>query len=453
MTQVILASTLYQAANLAALVDAGQLGQPDEKRILVVANNSYAPELTSSLDRLAGAQCVLQRFDQIVDWNATIWPSHPKTFGINPTRSVPFQRFLRREWGIENDKVNLLLESLPNDPGACLANTFADSPLSVHSDGLMSYGPIRKPLGRTLWQRLQRLYFTDIVPGLEPKLLTEHSPDRVPLSPDSLRPIFDEMTTEVEPLLAGHPAGQRIENCALILGQYMSDIGLITAEEELQLHFGMVDAAIERGCTTVVFKPHPTAAKSVTGAITQYARSKDIEFVVADVPVLAEVLVGRIQPSVVISCFSTGLATARRLYGSEVVSVGTELLLESIKPYENSNRIPLTLVDALYRRDFLPPIEASKADGERNVQHLVDAVAYCMQPETLETEQGAAAEFLTTVSDENRTRYFKRRRLTALDLPGRLPPRVVQLPPATRVRRLARRLRKKSTRLIKRAVA
>ena len=55
-----------------------------------------------------------------------------------------------------------------------------------------------------------------------------------------------------------------------------------------------------------------------------------------------------------ISCFSTGLATARYLLGIEAVAVGTADLLASLKPYENSNRVPLVLAEALFadRMDF-----------------------------------------------------------------------------------------------------
>ena len=46
------------------------------------------------------------------------------------------------------------------------------------------------------------------------------------------------------------------------------------------------------------------------------------------------------------SCFSTALFTARQLFDLPVASAGTELVLERLAPYQNSNRIPATLVDA-----------------------------------------------------------------------------------------------------------
>lgn len=64
-------------------------------------------------------------------------------------------------------------------------------------------------------------------------------------------------------------------------------------------------------------------------------------------PVLAEVLYQRMRPALVVGCFSTALLTASALYGLPVARVGTEMLLDRLSPYENSNRMPVTLVDAL----------------------------------------------------------------------------------------------------------
>ena len=67
-----------------------------------------------------------------------------------------------------------------------------------------------------------------------------------------------------------------------------------------------------------------------------------------DTPVLAEVLFyQRLRPALVVGCFSTALLTASALYGLPVARIGTELLLERLAPYQNSNRVPVTIVDAL----------------------------------------------------------------------------------------------------------
>src|SRR5699024_6446811 len=68
MTQIIEISTQYQLANVAALIrsgrlggdgnlgEAGRLGDDRQRRILVVANNSFAPELTPAADAMPGSR-------------------------------------------------------------------------------------------------------------------------------------------------------------------------------------------------------------------------------------------------------------------------------------------------------------------------------------------------------------------------------------------------------------
>ena len=57
-------------------------------------------------------------------------------------------------------------------------------------------------------------------------------------------------------------------------------------------------------------------------------------------------------------CFSTALCTASAFYGIPVARIGTEPLLDRLTPYQNSNRVPVTLVDAL-----LPDLAEGESGG------------------------------------------------------------------------------------------
>ncbi|MGW3247218.1 hypothetical protein [Streptomyces sp. NPDC001070] len=70
----------------------------------------------------------------------------------------------------------------------------------------------------------------------------------------------------------------------------------------------------------------------------------------------AEVLLARHRPGLVVGCSSTALVTSAALHGIPAARVGTGLLLDRIAPYENGDRIPLTLVDAA-----LPDLERDAA--------------------------------------------------------------------------------------------
>lgn len=418
MAQIIQISTQYQLTNIVALIRAGHIGEAKERRILVIANNSFAPELTPAADDMPGSAGLLTHFDLVVDWNATIWPNHPKAFGISGERAPIMQRSLRSEWAIADDEpIDLLVESLPGHPAGVLTQIFSTATISVHSDGLMSYGPIRNPLSLPQYQRLQTIYYTDLLPGITPRQLAEHSPDRVALPPADLKSVIEDMAAEVAPELAAADLADPIPNAGMVLGQYLAQIDLITAEEELDLHLQMIDEVKARGLSTVIFKPHPTSARTTIEPLRTRSHELGLEFVLADVPLLAEIVIATTRPQLVVSCYSTGLATARALFGTATAAIGTSMMLEVLAPYQNSNRIPLTIVDALHTGGYSLNVDLGP---------LIDAVTYCMQSETASYLRGNAIDFLESAVRGDDMKYFKRKRLSKLDLPGQLeisPPR------------------------------
>ena len=452
MTQLIQISTQYQLANIVALIRAGRLGQAEERRILIVANNSFAPELTPDAVSMPGSTGLVSVFDLVVDWNATIWPNHPKTFGISVERAPIMARFLQAEWAIGDDEqIDLIVESLPGHPAGALTQIFTTASISVHSDGLMSYGPVRNPLTLPQWQRLSTIYYTDLLPGITPRQLAEHSPERVVLPTADLKSVITDMAAEAAPELAAADLADPIPDSAMVLGQYLAQIDLITAEEELDLHLQMIDEVKARGLSTVIFKPHPTSARTTIDPLRRRSRELGLGFVLADVALLAEIVIAGTRPELVVSCFSTGLATARALFRCTTSAIGTSMLLQALAPYQNSNRIPLTIVDALHTGGYVLPgdlAEAGAGAGTKDLGPLLDAVTYCMQPETASYLREDTSDFLAAAHGGEDMKYFKRKRLSKLDLPGQLvvPPHRRQLSRAkqraqTQVKRAAHTLK------------
>ena len=447
MTQLIQISTQYQLANIVALIRAGRLGAAEERRILIVANNSFAPELTPDAVSMPGSTGLVSDFDLVVDWNATIWPNHPKTFGISVERAPIMRRFLQAEWSIGDDEeIDLIVESLPGHPAGALTQIFTSASISVHSDGLMSYGPVRNPLTLPQWQRLSTIYYTDLLPGITPRQLAEHSTKRVALPATDLKSVITDMAAEAAPELAAANLDSPIPDSAMVLGQYLAQIDLITAEEELNLHLQMINEVKARGLSTVIFKPHPTSARTTIEPLRRRSQELGLSFVLADVPLLAEIVIAGTQPELVVSCYSTGLATARALFGCATSAIGTSLLLQVLTPYQNSNRIPLTIVDALHTGGYVLPsdlAEASAKAGTKDLGPLLDAVTYCMQPESASYLCENTSEFLAASQGGADMKYFKRRRLAKLDLPGQ--------PVAPRHRRQLSRAKQQAQTQVKRA--
>lgn len=442
-TQIFFASTLYGAATLAAALDAGHFA-PAHRRLLLVANNAAVPETTPSLDTMPGFARLRDRFDGVLSWNATIAPFHPGGWSPRADDVPLWERHVRLLWELGDDEVELAVESLQVDPSLAVARVFADAPVDVYADGLMSYGPTRNKLDPLVGSRVRRLLHPELLPGLEPLLLTEFGVPAEIVPAEALRAVLAELAEEAPAAATAVPEGS-----ALLLGQYLSALEILTVDEEERLHLRMLRGAAELGHRSVVFKPHPVAPARFSRALEKEAGELGVELRVTTAPVLAEVLYERVRPSLVVGCFSTALLTASALYGLRVARAGTELLLERLSPYQNSNRIPVTIVDALLP-DVGDPAEvgAWSAPGSgdavrvaRELSGLLRAVGFCMQPQLHPELRADAEAYLSRHFHAGTRRYFRLRRLTALGLPGAVPRRLAFVPRNRAVRGVARRAR------------
>lgn len=339
-TQIFCASTLYGAATLAAAIESGLFTEPD-RRVLLVFNNSMTPETTPAVDEMPGFGPLRDHFDDVLSWNEAIRPFHPGAWVPRPDDIPLFERYLRLLWGLGEDRVELVLESIQVTPALTVAQLFTGAPVDVYADGLMSYGPTRNKLDPLVGTRVRRLLHLDLVPGLTPMLLTEFDV-HAHLVP---APAFLKVMSELSAAVPGLPALP--DNAALLLGQYLSALNILSAAEEEDLHVRMMRGAVERGHRAIVFKPHPTAPARFSRVLEAEAAKLGVDLTVLDTPVLAEVLFERARPGLVVGCFSTALFTASAFYDLPVARVGTETLLDRLTPYQNSNRVPLVLADAV----------------------------------------------------------------------------------------------------------
>ncbi|MFJ7944807.1 polysialyltransferase family glycosyltransferase [Streptomyces sp. NPDC096354] len=439
-TQIFFASTLYGAATLAAALDAGVFADAD-RRILLVSNNAAIPETTPAVDAMPGFDALRGRFDDIVSWNATIAPHHPSGWAPRSDDVPLWERHLRLAWGLGDDDIELAIESIQVNPAMAITEIFTGVPIDVYADGLMSYGPTRNKIDPLIGTRVRRLLHLDLVPGLKPLLLTEFGVTSQIVPTEAFLKVLGELG-DAHDVMASVPS---VDAPALLLGQYLSALGLISAAEEEELHLRMMRGAVGLGHTRVVFKPHPTAPARWSQAMETEAAKLGAELTVLDsgvltAPVLAEVLYQRMRPALVVGCFSTALLTASAFYGLPVARVGTETLLERLSPFENSNRVPVTLVDAVVPDlgDRVAVTEAvAVAPAELN--ELITAVGFTMQPKIYPQLRSAAERYLSTHLTATTWRYFKRKRLTSLGLPGGVPAQFAFLPRNAAVRRVARR--------------
>ncbi|MEU9241565.1 alpha-2,8-polysialyltransferase family protein [Streptomyces shenzhenensis] len=434
-TQIFQASTLYGTATLAAALDSGAF-RPADRRILLVCNNAATPEVTPGLDEAPGFERLRERFDDVISYNETILPFHPGGWAPRVDDMPLWERFFRHEWQLGDDDVEFAVESIQVNPSLSLTQIFNGAPVTVYADGLMSYGPTRNKIDPLVGTRVDRVLHLDLVPGLKPMLLTEFG------VPGELVPTaaFTKVLAELAPSGDELPP---IEEPALLLGQYLSALDILTPEQEENLHVRMLRGAVELGHTKVVFKPHPSAPARFARTLEQEAEKLKADLTVLDTTVLAEVLYQRMRPALVVGCFSTALLTASALYGLPTARVGTDTLLDKLIPYENSNRVPVTVVDALV--PALTDRKAVEAQRPRmsvdELGRLIRAVGFAMQPKIYPQLRAEVTGYLSKHLNDTTIRYFKRKRLTSLGLPGGVPAQLAFLPRNATVRRMARRAR------------
>ncbi|KOU14601.1 polysialyltransferase family glycosyltransferase [Streptomyces sp. WM6368] len=450
-TQIFLASTLYGAATLAAGIDAGRF-PPAGRRILLTSNHAVTAEVTPGIADMPGFGALRSRFDEVLDWNRVIEPQHPSTWAPRAEDVPIWERQLRALWDLGDDRVELVVESLQVPPAQTLCRLFPGAAVDVYADGLMSYGPTRFRLDPQLGMRVRRVLHLDLVPGLEPLLLTEFGVrvELVPTEPflkvlaELAEATGDTAATE-RGAAAERGAGGPAEPPALLLGQYLSALDLMSPAEEEELHVSMVRGAHALGHRELVFKPHPGAPAAYCRRAQEEAERLGARLTVSAAPVLAETLYQRLRPALVVGCFSTGLLTAATLYGLPVARTGTDAVLAALTPYPNSNRVPLALVDALLPdladaeavRTWTPPTpEQVRAEPAA----LLTAVGFTMQPQILAARRPAAEAYLAGHLTARTWRYFTRRRLTSLGLPGGIPAQLSFLPRSRTVRRAVRRM-------------
>lgn len=417
MTQLFALHSAYGLATAAAAIDEGLLDGAGE-RILVPFVSSRVPETVVGIGDDPTLASLRARFDRVEDLDELLGPLHPSAWKPADADLPLLERLFVRAWGIDADDLELLVQSPQVAPARTLMSLFPRARITLIGDGLMTYSPMRVALGHTVARRITRVVHADVVPGARP-LAAAPEGASVPIAPAAFRRVLLE--TDPGEAVTDH-AGRPLDDgmpTVLVLGQYLSALGILSMREEVALHRDLIDRAASWESSRIVFKPHPAAPPLQTEAVRERALSRGVEFAEYRGALAAEVLAERLDARAVVAGFSTALPTVHALFRTEIGSAGTAELLRGLAPYENSNRVPLTIVDALTRPD------APYADPDR-LQHLVDAVGYAMQPEIAGHLRDRAERMLRTMPAAERDRYFAPDRLATLRLPGAPPPGAVE---------------------------
>lgn len=413
MTQIFAVHSAYGLATAAAAIDGGLLGTRGE-RVLVPFTSSRIPEISRSIRTDPALRSLRDRFDRIEDLDELLGATHPSSWRPRDADLPVLERLLTRAWSLDRGEVELFVQSPQVAPARTLMTLFPGAPVTIVGDGLMTYSPMRVKLPHTIAARIVRVVYADVVPGVTP-LVGSPLASAVPV-PAAL---FGAALAETADETADRESLDTDSSTVLVLGQYLAALGLATETEEVAMQVEMIDRAVSWSPERIVFKPHPSAPPRFTDALRSRAAFHDVEFVEYRGPLAAELLAERLDALAVVAGFSTALPTVRALQGREIGSAGNETVLSRLTPFENSNRIPATIVDALTRTD-------GRWTDVGALQLLVDAVGYAMQPEIAAHLRPRAERLLGTLGQTERDRYFGPARLAALRLPGAPAPTPVQ---------------------------
>ncbi|MEU0135321.1 hypothetical protein ABZ172_15050 [Streptomyces sp. NPDC006296] len=438
--QIFAASGVRGTAVLAAALDSGCF-EAAGRRILLLADTGDAPEAAAPAEAVPGFGRLSARFDEVRSWNDAVRPLHPGAWTPRADDVPLWERHLRRLWDLGEQEVELVLESPHSGPALAVAQIFTGGPVTVYTDGIAGYGPTGGKLPPLIGTRVRRLLHPDLLPGLEPLLLGEFGVPSRPLPAAALLKVFGELADAAP---ESGPGGG-----ALLL---LPGAGPLTGAEEAVLSLRMVRGAAALGHTRLVVRPRPGGSAHALPALRAEAARLGVGLAVADsgppgVPVPAEVLVERLRPALVVGRASTALLSAAVLHGLPVARTGTGTLLERLAPYENPARIAATVVDALLPDLDGPPAAVTDRPpltGDvvaEALGGLLPAVAFAMRPRVRPDLRPAAERYLATRLNARTWRYFKRRRLGSLALPGVVPARLAFVRRNAVLRRLARRAR------------
>nr|WP_201471207.1 polysialyltransferase family glycosyltransferase [Microbacterium hydrocarbonoxydans] len=416
MTQLFALHSAYGLSTAAAAIDGGLLGERGE-RLLVPFHSARVPETSVGIVDDPALSSLRARFDRVEDLDRLLGPLHPGSWQPETADLPLLRRLLTRAWNLDDD-LEILVQSPQVAPAHTLMLVFPHARITIIGDGLMTYSPMRITLPHTVTARIGRVVHADVVPGVAPLVGAPHA-ETIPVPPALFGSVLSEVAdavpeaAELDSAAAADDAARLdgSSSTVLVLGQYLSALGLVSEAEEIALQTAMIDRAAAYGPRSIVFKPHPSAPPLITDALRDRARARGVGFREYRGGLSAEMLAQRLDARAVIAGFSTALPTVRAVFGREIDAVGADTVLARLSPYENSNRVPATIVDALTRAD------SRYRDAER-MQLLIDTVGYVMQPQVARHLRPRAEGLLADMDPADRSRYFSGERLAELRLPG-----------------------------------
>ena len=200
------------------------------------------------------------------------------------------------------------------------ANLFFNAKISIFSDGMMTFGPLRGDIYKlNLDKRIDSLFYEDLCDGIVPKYLPE------------IKIKVKKIKVEYPPL------DKNDDNKVLIALQSLSYSRILNKEEEFCFYKKYINEICRLYCDKKIYiLPHPNNSSMLLKSI----HGNNIEYL--DNTLSGEEYVKKYGITTVASVFSTLMFRVRKM-GVKCFSFGTDEIYLKLSPFENSNRIPIIL--------------------------------------------------------------------------------------------------------------
>jgi hypothetical protein len=305
-------------------------------------------------------------------------------------------------------EVELVVGTRTLAAGRNLSRRFGDAPVTLLATGATAYGPTSGPLQGRLAKRVRRVVAVELVPGLDPLLLSER-----PVSVSTVP------AAALREAAAALPAPDPVPDpTTLVLGRSGAWAGSLDREEQADLLVAMVQRCAEAGHTRLVLLLDGDAPARTRRHLDKAARGARADLTVVTDAGPVEAWLALEGVGLVVGSATEDLLVARQVFGHRVAQLDSEVVLKHLDPFDDPCRTAATLVAAT-----VPDLRSwtatpgGAAPRPVDLAGLMATVAYAMQPGLLADRRAAALGFLE-VHPEVRRRFVRKRRLGELRLPG-----------------------------------
>lgn len=306
---------------------------------LIISDNTKSPEANQSLINTINKYNILTKnFKKIIFLNEIISPLHPNQLNTKEENINSIQR-LKKMIGCEYFKT-LLLESIQVSPSKYIAEIYSESDICIYADGVMVYSPTRFDLENSILNRISKVFFVELVKNIKPLLLVEAHPTYISISAKKLKEQFAKLYDII-------PINKKK---IIIVGQYLADLDLIPAANEVELYLEILkkEISIHKNDYDFVFRPHPSSQISYKYKIKQFADQNNLNIYIDEDTLPLECRYSDLNTYKVSGIFSTSLFLMKKIYNIDIQSYYNDILYQKITNISNSNIVPIVLSNILF---------------------------------------------------------------------------------------------------------